>query len=151
MAIGEPAAVEQAELDSPFQLFQVRPELLASGKKVTVLAKSDILTGTVMVADSGGETIVHAHQFMDQLFIVLAGEATFYGDLHEMVAVLGPWEGVLVPRGATYWYEKTSVENLVLLRAAAIAQNAERETVRFTDQLRPAAPVEVIEGKHFGD
>ena len=43
------------------------------------------------------------------------------------------------------------MENLVLLRAAAIAQNAEHETLRFTDQLRPAAPVEVIEGKYFGD
>ncbi|MEA2642623.1 MAG: hypothetical protein QOF51_4017, partial [Chloroflexota bacterium] len=86
-----------------------------------------------------------------QLFVVLAGQATFYSSLHEVAAVLGQFEGILVPRGAVYWYEKSSEENLVLLRAAAIAQNAPHETRRLSEQLQPAVPVEVREGAYFGD
>jgi mannose-6-phosphate isomerase-like protein (cupin superfamily) len=151
MARVEPKQVELAEEQEPFQRFQIRPQLLAAGKQVTQLAGNDILKGTVMVADSGGETVVHAHQAMDQLFLVLAGQATFYSSLEDVVAVLGPMEGVLVPRGTTYWYEKTSAENLVLFRAAAMDHSAEHESPRFSDQLRPFVEPKTVEGKFFGD
>lgn len=151
MARVEPQQEEQAEANSAFQTFQIRPQLLAAGKQVTALAGDDLLKGTVMVADSGGETVVHAHQAMDQLFLVLAGQATFYSNLQDVVAVLGPMEGVLVPRGTTYWYEKTSGENLVLFRAAAMDHSAEHESPRFSEQLRPFVEPKAVEGKFFGD
>jgi hypothetical protein len=40
---------------------------------------------------------------------------------------------------------------MVLLRAAAIAQNGEHTTLRFTEQLQPAAEVKVREGHFFGE
>ena len=148
MARVESTQVEQTEQQA-FQIFRIKPQLLASGKQVTMLAGDDLLKGTVMVADSGGETVVHAHQAMDQLFLVLAGEATFYKSLDEVVAVVGPMEGVFVPRGTTYWYEKTSAENLVLFRAAATDPNAEHDSPRFSAQLRPSVPVQAREGEYF--
>ena len=151
MARIEPKQVEHAEDQGDFQTFQIRPQLLKSGKQVTQLAGNDILKGTVMVADSGGETVVHAHQAMDQLFVVLAGEATFYRSLDEVVAVLRPMEGVLVPRGTTYWYEKTSPENLVLFRAASTAPNVEHDSPRFSEQLRPFVEPTALDGKFFGE
>jgi mannose-6-phosphate isomerase-like protein (cupin superfamily) len=151
MARVEPKQADQAEEQERFQTFQIKPQLLAAGKQVTQLAGNDILKGTVMVADSGGETVVHAHQAMDQVFVVLAGEATFYKSLEEVVAVLGPMEGVLVPRGTTYWYEKTSPENLVLFRAASTAPNVDHDSPRFSEQLRPFVEPQTVEGKFFGD
>ena len=147
MAIEAPSDAEQSQ--QTFEFFDIHPQLLNSGKATTTLAQSDILTSTVMVAEAGGETIVHSHSGMDQLFVVLAGQATFYSTEHEVVRVLGPMEGVLVPRNTVYWYEKTGDENLVLFRAAAHAQNDPQETVRITGQLRESRPVEPREGAFF--
>lgn len=148
MAVDAPSDTEQSR--QTFEFFGIHPQLLKSGKVTTTLAQSDILTGTVMVAAAGGETIVHSHTGMDQLFVVLAGQATFYGAEHEVVRVLGPLEGVLVPRNTVYWYEKTGDENLVLLRTAARSQNEAQETVRITGQLRESRPVEPRDGAFFG-
>ena len=60
-------------------------------------------------------------------------------------------EGILVPRGTRYWYTKSSEENMVRLRTTAVAQNSEHTTLRFSEQLQPAAPVRVRAGQFFGD
>lgn len=133
-----------------FEFFEIHPPLLDSGKQTTTLAQTDILTATVFVAEAGGETVVHSHAGMDQVFIVLAGEATFYSTEHEVVKVLKPFEGILVPRGTVYWYEKTSVENLVLLRTAARTQDGNQETIRLSEPLREPRPVVPREGAFFG-
>src|SRR5205085_1514922 len=101
----------------------------------------DWMAATVFVADQGGETIVHSHTGMDQVFVVLAGEATFYSTEHEVIAVLGRNEGILVPHDTVYWYEKTSDENLVLFRTAAKSPTESQETVRLSGQLREPHPV----------
>ena len=101
MARVEPRETEQPAKQADLQPFRIKPQLLAAGKQLTTLAGNDVLKGTVMVADSGGETVVHSHTAMDQLFLVLAGQATFYRSLDEVAAVLGPMEGILVPRGST--------------------------------------------------
>jgi mannose-6-phosphate isomerase-like protein (cupin superfamily) len=151
MARVEPKQAEQAEDHGGFQTFQVRPQLLAAGKQVTALAGDDLLKSTVLVAATGGETVLHSHQAMDQIFFVLAGQATFYSSVDDLVAVLGPMEGILVPRGTKYWYEKTSDENLVLFRTAAMDHNAEHESPRFSEQLRPILEPKAVDGKFFGD
>ncbi|MEA2640934.1 MAG: hypothetical protein QOF51_2328, partial [Chloroflexota bacterium] len=51
MAVRELSDEAQSVPESAFQTFQIHPPLLDSGKQTTVLAKCDILTGTVMVAD----------------------------------------------------------------------------------------------------
>src|SRR5436309_1993307 len=81
-----------------FQVFEVRPELLAAGKKTTPLAASDILSAYVQVAQHGGENFLHHHAGEDQVFFVLQGEATFYTDGNRVAAVLHRNEGMLVAR-----------------------------------------------------
>jgi len=151
MAQVEEQQAESIEQQQPMQTFKVRPQLLESGKQTTSLVGDDLLKATVMVADSGGETVVHSHLAMDQIFFVLAGEATFYKSLDEVAAVLGPMEGILVPRGSAYWYEKTSEENLVLFRAAAMDDNAPHESPRFSQPLRAPVPIKVRDGAFFGE
>ena len=143
---------EHVDAASPFTVFEVHPELLESGKKATALAASDILSGSVLVANRGlGETVMHSHRSMDQIFYVLDGQATFYTDEDEVVAVLGRNQGILVPRDAHYWYESTAEENLVVLHVIARAPDLPQETVRYGPPLREQVPVVVREGARFGE
>jgi mannose-6-phosphate isomerase-like protein (cupin superfamily) len=144
-------ATSESAIASPFKVFAIQPELLESGKRSTALATSDILSGSVLVADRGlGETVMHSHRGMDQIFYVLNGQATFYTDDDEVVAVLDRNEGILVPRDAHYWYESTADENLVLFHVIARAPDLPQETVRYGPPLREQVPVVVREGQRFG-
>jgi mannose-6-phosphate isomerase-like protein (cupin superfamily) len=108
---------------SAFKTFQVRPQLLESGKKVTMLAKTDILSCGVQVVASGGETNLHAHMADDAIWLVLGGRARFYTTDDALVAELGKNEALLIPRGEPYWFESASDENLVIMRIAAKDKN----------------------------
>ncbi len=141
----------QARRTEPFQRFRVNPALLASGKKTTPLAASDILASYVQVAQDGGENFLHAHAGEDQIFVVLQGEATFYTEGNRVAAVLHRFEGMLIPRRTKYWYECTSGENLVILRFLASAQNDEQGIVRYSENQRASVPPEPIDGRRFGD
>jgi mannose-6-phosphate isomerase-like protein (cupin superfamily) len=100
------------------QLFNLTAPLLAAGREDHLRAACDGLTITVKVYASGGENGLHGHKGEDHSFIVLAGEATFsFGD--GATAVLGPHEGVLIPRGTLYRFVSSSDDNLVMLRAGA--------------------------------
>ena len=117
-------AVEtEKRTESPYKTFEVKPQLLASGKKVTMLAKTDILSCGVQVVASGGETNLHAHNAQDAIWLVLGGKARFYGPGDAVVAELGKNQALLIPRGEPYWFESASEENLVILRIAATDKN----------------------------
>src|SRR5947208_14629318 len=92
--------------------FRINPNLLESGRRTSPVVSTDILSLQVQVAADGGENTLHAHPNRDQIFLVLSGEATFYTDRDQVGAVVGKWEGVLMPRGAPYWDESSSGENL---------------------------------------
>jgi mannose-6-phosphate isomerase-like protein (cupin superfamily) len=135
----------------PFQVFEVRPELLAAGKQTIPLAASEILSGFVQVAQHGGENFLHHHAGEDQIFFVLQGEATFYTEGNRVAAVLHRLEGMLMPRRTKYWYECTSAENLVIMRFIARAENDEQGIIRHTENLRESIAPVPLGGKRFGD
>lgn len=147
--MAEPQVVD---ISGPFHTFDLRRPLLSSGKLTTTLAATDVLTCTAQVADSGGETVVHAHRGEDQVFLVLGGEATFYTDAEaqHVACVLAPLQGVLIPRHTVYWYQKTSQDNLVLIRFGARAPGEDQDLDRFSPPLRRPSPVVVVEGQRFG-
>jgi mannose-6-phosphate isomerase-like protein (cupin superfamily) len=88
-------------------------------KAVQVLCRSDIVFGAVQVVRSGGETNLHSHGKLDGFWFVLRGAARFYTTDDEVVAELGPEEGVLIPRGFPYWFESMGDEALELLQVEA--------------------------------
>jgi mannose-6-phosphate isomerase-like protein (cupin superfamily) len=120
-----------------FHRFEVKPTPLATGKQVTSLARTDIAGVKVQVVASGGETNLHSHTGVDGVWFVLSGHARFYTTGDEVVAELGPREGIIVPRGTPYWFESTSAENLVLLQMTATAQDVDNQRVDHTDRGRP--------------
>jgi mannose-6-phosphate isomerase-like protein (cupin superfamily) len=92
--------------------------VLSAGNVQRLLARAPSLWAHVKVYAEGGENGVHAHPLEDHLFFVLAGEATFIGP-HDETQVVGPYEGMLVPRGTLYAFRSTGTRNLVMLRVGA--------------------------------
>lgn len=146
------------EVEAPFKVFEVRPQLLESGKISNRLVRSDLISCGVQVVASGGETNLHAHKAEDAIWLVLNGQATFYTTDDRIVASVGKYEGVLVPRGAPYWFESSSDENLVIMRIGARAQTEEPGRVDYTprafatgDEAGPRHEAKPLDGKRFGD
>lgn len=143
--IADPAAPP-----APFKTFQIRPQLVEQGKTNTKLAASGLISAGVQVIGSGGETNLHAHDHQDAVWLVLNGKVRFYTEGDREVATLSKFEGLVIPRGALYWFESVSDENLVIVRVAATdptvvpgrTDKGERVSREMT---------ELREGQFFGD
>ncbi|MGH3762933.1 cupin domain-containing protein [Actinophytocola sp.] len=85
------------------------------------LFRGDLMRAEVQVVQEGGENNLHAHPTTDGFWMVLAGRAKFYTTGDELVADLGPHEGVHVPRGFQYWFESSAEAPLELLHVSAKA------------------------------
>src|SRR5579884_4296110 len=116
--------MENAAVPSPFEVFEVKPELLKQGKTSTRLVRTPHLNSGVQVVADGGETNLHAHSSQDEIWFVLNGQATFYTEGDQVVARLGKHQGLLIPHGAAYWFESSADENLVILRFGAAVPEA---------------------------
>ena len=95
--------------------FKLEAQLPQQGRTDTPVAASVLKT---YAAD--GENGLHAHPSEDHTFVVLQGEATFYGPNDESRTV-GKNQGVLLPHGTFYWFKATSDEPLVMVRIGAAA------------------------------
>jgi mannose-6-phosphate isomerase-like protein (cupin superfamily) len=56
--------------------------------------------------------------------MVLRGRARFYGVDDVLLAELGPNEGIFIPGGARYWFEKTGDEDLEILQMVGLDRGA---------------------------
>ncbi|HWL45236.1 MAG TPA: cupin domain-containing protein [Ilumatobacter sp.] len=99
----------------------VRPELNGRSKKVTILGRTDISVAAVQRVSEGGENNLHSHATLDGYWFVLEGRVKFYTTHDELVADLGKYEGILIPRGYPYWFESSGDEDLELLQVEASA------------------------------
>jgi mannose-6-phosphate isomerase-like protein (cupin superfamily) len=111
--------VTQTLTSSPTQKFSLRTPLLSKGRSMELLAKANMMYAHVKVYAEGGENVIHAHQAEDHLFVVLEGQATFHLDADDKVTVVDKHEGVMIPRGAYYYFQSSGDTNLVLLRVGA--------------------------------
>jgi mannose-6-phosphate isomerase-like protein (cupin superfamily) len=100
------------------QVFSLKTPLLSEGRSNTAVAETDRLKLRVKVYAEGGENGLHTHNDEDHSFVILQGQATFH-DEEDNVTVVNKYEGILLPKGAYYWFQSTGDENLVLLRVGA--------------------------------
>ena len=112
------------------------------GKIISTLGRTDIVRGMVHVLREGGETNLHYHTKIDSLWYVLKGRVRFYGPGDVLQGEFGPGEGIFMPRGARYWFECASEEELELLQVAAFSEPGAEKSGR-TD----AAPRRRAEGE----
>jgi mannose-6-phosphate isomerase-like protein (cupin superfamily) len=101
------------------QLYRLRTQLLSKGRSDYVLAKTDTMSVRIKCYAQGGENVLHAHSGEDHTFVVLAGEAHFFGE-HGEIAKLSRNEGILLPEGAFYRFQSCGDEPLILMRVGAI-------------------------------
>jgi mannose-6-phosphate isomerase-like protein (cupin superfamily) len=131
-----------------FEVFEVKPQIVARGKKTTELVRTDLIRANVQVVTDGGETNLHAHTGMDAIWVVLQGAATFYGKGDEVVGKLGKHQGILIPRPNPYWFESSGDEPLVILHVMAYQPGATVKRIDYAP--RKELPRDMVDGKFFG-
>ncbi len=100
------------------QIFSLKTPLLSAGRTNKTVAGTDLLKVRIKVYAEGGENGLHAHQDEDHSFIIMQGQATFH-DESGNTTVVNKHEGIMLPRGAYYYFQSTGNENLVLVRVGA--------------------------------
>jgi mannose-6-phosphate isomerase-like protein (cupin superfamily) len=137
----------ELEVPAPFKIAKIHPQMVSRGKKGYSLFRTDILGATVQVVTEGGETNLHAHTGSDATWLVLAGEATFYGSSDKVIARLEKNEMLLIPRGTPYWFESSGKEPLVIMRFSARVKDGVDKRIDYTE--RKEKPREVIPRAYF--
>jgi mannose-6-phosphate isomerase-like protein (cupin superfamily) len=95
---------------------------------------------------SGGENALHSHGGEDHAFIVLQGKATFtFGD--GRTAVVGKYEGVMIPKNGLYKFTADESENLVMLRVGGGVRTA----TGLKDLTPFGTPKDVVQKTSFAD
>lgn len=97
-----------------------KPEASGRPKDVVSLSKSPLMKVNVQTVREGGENNLHYHTNGDTTWMVLKGRCRFYGPGDALIADLGEHEGILLPGGARYWFEKAGNEDLELLQMMAL-------------------------------
>jgi mannose-6-phosphate isomerase-like protein (cupin superfamily) len=86
------------------------------GRKHFYLFKTDRAVSEVQVFDKGVNNKLHSHLSEDGVWVVLEGQAAFYGEGDKVMGELGRFQGLLIPAGTKYWFESTGDEPLQILR-----------------------------------
>ena len=109
------------------------PEVPEKRGKVSVnLARTDIAGFTIQRALKDiGETNMHAHTAADSNWFVLSGEVEFYGYGDVLIAKLGKYEGLTIPRGTPYWFRAVSEEPLEIIHASGRTYDVKSERVNY--------------------
>ena len=139
--------MDEREVPEPFKVAKIQPQMVSRGKQGTALFRTDMLGASGQGVTEGGETNLHAHAGSDATWLVVAGQATFYGKGDQVVARLSKNEMLLIPRGTPYWFESSSKEPLVILRFSARVKDHIDRRIDYAE--RKAKPREVIPGAFF--
>ena len=111
-------------------VFNLESPYLSLGRINIPLAETEDLWLSLKVNAEGGENALHSHAKEDHAFIVLEGEVTFF-DESGGETVLGPYQGIMLPKGAYYRYLNTGGTNLFLLRVGAGARGGQDGETRL--------------------
>jgi mannose-6-phosphate isomerase-like protein (cupin superfamily) len=88
-------------------------------KTIAWLLKDPQFTVAVQIVKDGGENNLHYHTNASQVYFVIAGQVRFNGVDDSVISELGPQQGIFIPAGARYWFEKTGSEDLQMLQIVA--------------------------------
>jgi mannose-6-phosphate isomerase-like protein (cupin superfamily) len=115
----------------PAETFKLRIQLLDEGSRSEMLSDTGNLKIKIRCyAAGGGENAMHAHHGQDHSFVVLQGQARFYGPQGE-VRDLGRNDGIMLPSGCYYCFENAGTEPLVVLRIESITKDGGDPNVRL--------------------
>jgi mannose-6-phosphate isomerase-like protein (cupin superfamily) len=139
-------------------VFNVAGQLLARGRTDTPLAATEDMSIRLKIYAEGGENELHAHPGEDHSFIVLQGSVRFYGPEKEET-VLGPNQGIMLPKGNMYWFTAIPGEPLVMLRIGSPNYqklpeidriDADGNPMRGDSRKNKTVPIEFLDGQFYG-
>ena len=109
-----------------------KPDADGEVKQFASLFKSDLIRLNVQIVKEGGENNLHYHTGGDNCWMVLRGAARFYGVGDVLLGEFGPNDGILLPGGSRYWFEKVGSEDLEILQIVCReARNAKTERINL--------------------
>src|SRR5215212_4667241 len=138
------------------EIITLRTQLVSSGHTKDLLAQTDNMTFHMhCYGPKGGENGLHAHVEEDRVFVVLQGEAQFFG-LDGALPVLKKNQALMLPKGCFYSFSNESTEPLVMIRFGAMDKNLpggrldpEGKPIPGRGKQHGAKPPVFIEGKFF--
>lgn len=81
---------------------------------------------SVQILNDGGDNNLHYHPNTDTVWFVLKGRIRFYGPGDDVTGEYGANEGLVMPAGARYWFEKVGDEEAHLLQVAIHRKGLEK-------------------------
>jgi mannose-6-phosphate isomerase-like protein (cupin superfamily) len=106
------------------EIITLRTQLVSSGHSKDLLAQTDNMTFHIhCYGPKGGENGLHAHVEEDHVFVVLQGEAQFFG-LDGPLPVLKKNQALMLPKGCFYSFSNEGADPLVMIRFGARQQDA---------------------------
>lgn len=106
------------------EIITLRTQLVSSGHTKDLLAQTDNMTFHMhCYGPKGGENGLHAHIEEDHVFVVLQGEAQFFG-IDGPLPVLKKNQALMLPKGCFYSFSNESTEPLVMIRFGATQKDA---------------------------
>lgn len=123
-----------------------KPEFRGS-KGFQRLGRTALTMAAVQIVREGGENNLHSHRHMDGVWYVLRGRVRFYTTNNEVVAELGPDEGIIIPRHYPYWFESVGEVDLEILQVESTDRPNPGEGEGFEDDRVDYEPVK----KSFSD
>ena len=141
------------EVPAPFTVAKIHPPMVQRGKISNSLARTEVLgVGVQVVAPDQGETNLHSHPGTDSAWVVMDGEATFYGTEDDVVVgVIGKNEMIMVPAGAPYWFKASSDKPLVILHITARTPDFVKGASRKDYKPPIEKPRDTVPGVFFGE
>jgi mannose-6-phosphate isomerase-like protein (cupin superfamily) len=117
------------EQEAKVKSFAYRRPQTGNEKDILRLSKTRLGGFGVQVLREGGENNLHYHNNSDTTWFVLRGGVRFYGPGDVLIAELGPEEGITIPGGARYWFEKTGDVDLELLQCVSYDPSGDSQRV----------------------
>jgi len=106
------------EAEAKIETFKyAKPADTGRPKQLTFLARTGLLSVAVQTVKDGGENNLHYHTNGDQCYFVLKGRVRFHGPNGKLYGEFGPHEGIVIPAGSRYWFEKVGDEDLEVLQS----------------------------------
>ena len=113
--------------------FHLRATLPKQGRTDTILAASKTMSVILKTYAVSGENGLHRHPVEDHVFIVLQGEADFYGP-EGATRRVSKYDGVFLPSTAYYCFKSVGDEALVMIRVGA-KTNPDADPLARVDKL----------------
>lgn len=117
-------------------VFQYEEPEIEHKKNHVNLTRTDSFKANIQIVREGGANNLHSHTGNDGFWYVLDGVARFYTEDDEVVAEIAEEEGILIPHGYPYWFEKDSDEPLKILHVASYVEGIEDQRVDHQEHWR---------------